>query len=221
MRGWRTVAALVGLAALVLAACGSGAAKTNAAASQCRRGTGLTQTAATHRYTMVLNLGSSEAMYTPAQVAAQHLTSGEVMLRGQMTEISGAADAGSSTSTTMEPPTTIGGGSPTTSTMPMGQTTVTGMTGSSGASAARHLEVHICSVSTGQVVQDARPTITLADHSSGGMSDQVPVAVMEGVGQGAADLHYGNNITMPGGHRYTVTVRLNGDTATFKLTSPN
>ncbi len=154
-------------------------------------------TATSPKYKMVLDVNPTEAMYTAAQVAAQHPTSGEMMLRGQMTNMSGA------------------GGSASTM---MGSTSE--MNGSGGAN-ARHLEVHICSVSTGHVVQDAQPTITLVDHSSAGMVDKVSVAVMEGIGSGVKDLHYGNNVTMSAGHAYTVTVHLNGDTTTFNFTGPS
>ena len=106
-----------------------------------------------------------------------------------------------------------------TSTTATGTTSHTQM-GGTAANDVRHLEVHICSRSTGKVVQNAQPAITVVDHAKGGMTDHVSVAVMEGVGAGAADLHYGNEMTMPAGHRYTVNVRLNGDTALFNLTGP-
>ena len=76
----------------------------------------------------------------------------------------------------------------------------------------RHLEVHICK-SGGQVVTDAHPTITV----NGAM---VPVAVMEGVGQGVADYHYGNNVNLKTGQKVTVVVKLNGQTAVFHATVP-
>lgn len=82
----------------------------------------------------------------------------------------------------------------------------------------RHLEVHICASDTGQVVQNASPTITVADQSSGGTAQSIPVAVMEGVGEGVSDLHYGNNLTMPSGDTFLVTVTLGADRAAYTLT---
>ena len=76
----------------------------------------------------------------------------------------------------------------------------------------RHLEVHICKPG-GQVVTGAHPTITV----NGAM---VPVAVMEGVGQGVADYHYGNNVNLKTGQKVTVVVKLNGQTAVFHATVP-
>ena len=90
-----------------------------------------------------------------------------------------------------------------------------------GGADVRHLEVHICSRSTGKVVQNAQPTITVVDHTSNGMADHVSVAEMQGIDAGVADLHYGNNITMPAMHRYTVTVTLNGEQAMFNFTRPS
>ena len=48
----------------------------------------------------------------------------------------------------------------------------------------------------------------------------IPVAVMDGIGAGTADLHYGNNVPMPGGHRFTLTVTLKRHKAVFRVTSP-
>jgi hypothetical protein len=75
----------------------------------------------------------------------------------------------------------------------------------------RHLEVHICKTGGGQVVTGAHPTITV----NGAM---VPVAVMEGVGEGVADYHYGNNVNLQPGQKVTVVVKLNGQTAVFHTT---
>ena len=51
------------------------------------------------------------------------------------------------------------------------------------------------------------------------MASNVPVALMEGVTEGAADLHYGNNINLIGGHVYKVTVTLNGQRAVLQATA--
>jgi hypothetical protein len=52
------------------------------------------------------------------------------------------------------------------------------------------------------------------------MAMAVPVATMEGVGEGASDIHYGNNVTLTPGHRVTVTVVLKGERAVFHATVP-
>lgn len=79
-----------------------------------------------------------------------------------------------------------------------------------------HLEVHICDRS-GRVVTDAHPTISITDTTAGGPPVSVPVAVMEGVDAGPADLHYGNNVEVVAGHAYTVEVAVAGEVATFHL----
>jgi hypothetical protein len=85
-----------------------------------------------------------------------------------------------------------------------------GMDMSSGGQ--RHLEVHICT-SGGTVVTGAHPTITV----NGAI---VPTAVMEGIGEGVADYHYGNNVNLKPGQKVDVVVRLNGHTASFHTTVP-
>ncbi len=88
----------------------------------------------------------------------------------------------------------------------------------SGHTTMRHLEVHICDRASGKVVTGAMPTIMLAP-SSGGATERLPVAVMQGVAA-AGDLHYGNNVALRSGATYTVTVRLGTDRAAFKYTVP-
>jgi hypothetical protein len=104
--------------------------------------------------------------------------------------------------------------------------TLPGMSMGSGGGAMsppvedRHLEVHICS-KNGKVVQDAQPQITVTDNSVSGTSKQVPVAVMEGAGQGTEDLHYGNNVVMAPGHDFTVLVAVGSEQARFTLKMPS
>jgi hypothetical protein len=100
-------------------------------------------------------------------------------------------------------------GSMTSSGMPMG-------------GSQRHLEVHITSRPSGKVVVGAHPAITTLDTTvKHGMMSTVPVAVMEGVGEGIADLHYGNNVDLIAGHVYTITVTLHGQRASFQIKSPS
>ncbi len=89
-----------------------------------------------------------------------------------------------------------------------------------GHMTTRHLELHICNRTSGKVVTGAMPTITAAP-SSGGTTEYLPVAVMEGVVAGAADLHYGNNVPLRPSTRYTITVRLGADHAAFNYTVPH
>ncbi|MGI8411607.1 MAG: hypothetical protein ACR2QA_03760 [Solirubrobacteraceae bacterium] len=89
----------------------------------------------------------------------------------------------------------------------------------SGSSVPRHLEVHICDRATGKVLTGAMPAITLAP-STGATPEQVPVMLMEGIGAGVNDYHYGNNVMMRRGGTYVVTVRLGSDRSVFKYTMP-
>jgi hypothetical protein len=94
------------------------------------------------------------------------------------------------------------------------------MMGMKMGGSTRHLEVHICMRENRAVITNAHPTITLMGQKANAMPMNVPVAVMEGIGAGPADLHYGNNVPMAGGHRFTVTVTVKRQKAVFKVTSP-
>jgi hypothetical protein len=62
------------------------------------------------------------------------------------------------------------------------------------------------------------PTIGLHDKtamSGMAMTVKVPVVAMKGVGEGATDLHYGNNVKLTAGHVYQVVVTANKESATF------
>jgi hypothetical protein len=85
----------------------------------------------------------------------------------------------------------------------------------------RHLEVHITTRPTGKVVAGAHPTMTALDTTAkNAMIIMIPVAEMQGVTEGSSDLHYGNNVELAAGHAYKITVTLNGQRATFTVTSP-
>ncbi len=86
-------------------------------------------------------------------------------------------------------------------------------------SGVRHLEVHICT-SGGAVFTKGHPTIVIVDMSSKNPMMMVPVATMEGIGEGVSDFHYGNNVELTTGHHLTVTVTLNGQRAVFHTTVP-
>lgn len=207
-----------------LAACGSTRASSTGApaSSQCQPGTGVTAVVTTASYRMVIDAGPVEQMYTPAQVAAQHMTKGEEMLGGHMVM----------PSTGMEVPgeMTVGGGaiaqgSPMSSSPMMAPRSTGSSTTISAAPASafsyRHLEVHICDKSTGTTIQGIRPSIRITDHTNSNMITEIPIAVMEGIGSGTADLHYGNNAVMPLGHRFTITVSVGNQVAATQLRIPS
>lgn len=164
------------LAAVATAGCGGRSTAEPVTAPGCRIFAG-EFTGASPSYSVAVDVGPPERMYTPEQAAAEHPVSGEIMIRGTMAMVEG--------------------------------------------SDARHLEVHICSRRTGQVVSDALPTITIADSATPQVAQDVPVALMEGVGSGQGDLHYGNNVAMVTGHTYIVTVRLRGEQIAIKVAPPS
>ncbi len=83
--------ALVALSGVaVLAGCGGSSSATPASSpgGSCQGSTG-DASATTASYVVVLDVGGSETMYSPDQVSSQHPTTGEVMLGGAMTDVSG------------------------------------------------------------------------------------------------------------------------------------
>ena len=48
----------------------------------------------------------------------------------------------------------------------------------------------------------------------------LPVAIMQGVGEGIADYHYGNELALTPGHAITVTVTVKGQRAVFHAKVP-
>lgn len=83
-----SVAAITG--GIALAACGgsSSSPPSSSSGGSCQGSSG-GASATTASYVVVLDVGPAEAMYSPDQVASQHPTSGEVMLGGSMTDVSG------------------------------------------------------------------------------------------------------------------------------------
>ena len=82
----------------------------------------------------------------------------------------------------------------------------------------RHLELHVAARSSGAVVTDVMPKITLTDHSSMAMAmaaTKVDAVAMQSVTKGASDRHYGNNVSLTLGDVYKVAVVVNGEKASF------
>jgi hypothetical protein len=94
------------------------------------------------------------------------------------------------------------------------------MGGMSMGAANHHLEVHVLSRTTGKVVTNAAPAIMLTDTTAMGgmaMAEKVNAMAMEGIGEGVADLHYGDNVKLAAAHRYKVVVTVKGEKATFSF----
>ena len=95
-----------------------------------------------------------------------------------------------------------------------------GMAGMTMPSGQRHLEIHICT-NSGAVYTKGHPTISIVDTSERvPVTMMVPVATMEGIGEGSSDFHYGNNVALTAGHHLRVSVFMNGRKAVFHTTVP-
>ena len=80
----------------------------------------------------------------------------------------------------------------------------------------RHLELHVKSASTGAVVSNVKPKITITDTTAMSMAGtKLAVVAMQGVTKGASDFHYGNNVSLKPGDTYKVSVVVNGEKASF------
>lgn len=171
------VAAAAGIAAaaLALAGCGSSQPSTSSAAAPAA-GKGVAQSA-----TACAAQAGSQTVSTPAHYFVMHLGPREAMY--SMTQVrsmhpnSGEVMVGGA----------MGAG-----------TSMSGAGGMSGmaAGSARHLEVKICDRRTGAVIRSSGVRMTIADTTTNGMAKAMSVAMMQGVGAGANDLHYGNNVML-------------------------
>jgi len=195
---------------LVLSACSGASTQTDATAAEaadagtvalptgaCSPGANITSTQFTPSYVMVLDVGPTQPMYTKKQAASQSPTSGEIMLGGEMMAQEN-----------------MGGMSGMDGDMGMG-----GNTAPTSAD-TKHLVVRICHRDEGEVVTDADPEIHVTDLTAGGKDTALPVARMQGVGMGPDDMHYGNEMAMPSGHKFTVEVHLDDEATTFQVSLP-
>jgi hypothetical protein len=94
-------------------------------------------------------------------------------------------------------------------------TMATGTMGMNTTRKPHHLEVHIYSRRTERVVANVKCAIAITDlHTK--RKTMVPVVVMEGIGEGPQDLHYGNNVMLMTEH-YRVDVTINSVRVSFSV----
>ena len=83
-----------------------------------------------------------------------------------------------------------------------------------------HLVVHIFYAKTGKAITNATVSMNfqLLDNKGkpNGAIVDVPVVVMQAVGQGPQSTHYGNNVVMPNGI-YSIVVTVNGKKTEFRM----
>jgi hypothetical protein len=70
------------------------------------------------------------------------------------------------------------------------------------------------------VIRSTGVRMTISDTTTKGMAKAMSVAMMQGVGAGMNDLHYGNDVTLAAGHNFDVAVTLGADHAAFHMTMP-
>lgn len=94
------------------------------------------------------------------------------------------------------------------------------MAGDADPSPNCHMIVHVYDAQTDKPFTDAKVSMKYqmldATGAPQGAETNVPVAIMQVIGQGAETTHYGNNVVLPDG-TYAVTVVANGKSAVFHI----
>jgi len=98
--------------------------------------------------------------------------------------------------------------------MSMGSMAMTMSAMDDGQPVNHHLGVHIHDATTGALITNIMPTISIANEGTGETRTLGDVVPMYGMPAGPSDLHFGNNAYLPDG-TYTVTVGVGQETAVF------
>jgi len=169
-----------------------------------------------HFLVATLSLGAALSLFTGAFAASMIVTQQKVaglyriQLRIGPTEIMGMQMRKGTGERMLggKNPTCLSGGHSAMPTMPSSHAMGT-------TACNRHVEAHIYTKRTGQVVTHARVTISMRDAAKH-MTIMVPIMTMVGVQATMSDYHYGNNV-YAGRGRYVVKVTVNGASATFSI----
>ena len=192
------VAAGISAAAVALAGCGSSQPSKSSAAAAAA-GQGVTQSA-----TACAAQAGSQTVTTAAHYFVAHMGSQEAMYSpGQVRSMHPKSGE-----------VMVGGAMGAASMSGAG-----GMSGMAAGSSSRHLEVKNCDRRTGAVVRSTGVRMTISDTTTKGMAKALSVAMMQGVGAGTNDLHYGNNVMLAAGHNFDVAVTLGTDHAVFHMST--
>ena len=79
---------------------------------------------------------------------------------------------------------------------------------------SRHVEAHIYSKTTGEVVTDVDPVIEVINRTTGKVIP-IDATLMQDVVIGAIDRHFGTNAVVPPKHDFTVVVSIGDEEASF------
>lgn len=87
-----------------------------------------------------------------------------------------------------------------------GEMTLEGEGGPTGPG-VRHVEAHLYDRATGLPVDDPVPELEVLVHATGERVP-IPAVLMQDVNIGAADVHFGDNVALPGDTDLTITVTI-------------
>jgi hypothetical protein len=77
----------------------------------------------------------------------------------------------------------------------------------------RHIEAHIYDRTTGKPLSNVSPVIVVVNRTTGERSELVPT-LMQDVSIGALDIHYGNNIRVPGNSDLSLSIAVGSEQVT-------
>jgi hypothetical protein len=84
--------------------------------------------------------------------------------------------------------------------------------------AQTHVSVHVFDRRTGSAVWEPYPLrVRLRRATEEAPGRPLALALMDGVGKGSCDRHYGTNVRLEAGQRYTLTATLGSDTVVFSF----
>ncbi|MCU1401123.1 MAG: hypothetical protein JWN62_4232 [Acidimicrobiales bacterium] len=78
----------------------------------------------------------------------------------------------------------------------------------------RHVEAHIYDRTTGMPLSNVKPSINILNRSTGERIAVTPT-LMQDVGIGALDIHYGNNVAVAGDSDLTLTIAVGDEVVTL------
>lgn len=78
----------------------------------------------------------------------------------------------------------------------------------------RHVEAHVYDRGTGLPLTSVAPVLVLRNRTSGELTE-IAATLMQDVNIGAPDVHFGNNVLVPGNSDLSLTIRIGDEEVTL------
>ncbi|MFM2072896.1 MAG: hypothetical protein RLZZ623_3160 [Actinomycetota bacterium] len=95
----------------------------------------------------------------------------------------------------------------------VGELAIKGMSMPTGPN-SRHVEAHVYDRTTGKPLSDVDVTLVVVNRTTG-QRDTVMSTLMQDINIGALDVHYGNNLAIPGGSSLSLVINVNDEEVTL------